>query len=275
MALRINANIAALNSQRHLATVSTRLGSSFERLSSGLRINKAADDAAGLAISERMRADIRSFQQAARNANDGVSLIQTAEGSLNEVNGLLVRMRELAIQSASGTLAGTDRDALDAEFQQLVLEIDRIAQGAEFNGLNLLDGTSSAIALQIGTGTTAGVDSIDVALDSIRAGDLLISGLDIGQGGDAFAAISSIDSAINVVTDSRGRLGAIQNRLESTITNLQISAENLSAAESRIRDVDVAAETAELTRNSILQQAAIAILAQANVQPQAALSLIS
>jgi flagellin len=274
MALRINANVASLNAQKNLSNVTGRLGKSFERLSSGLRINRAGDDAAGLAISERMRADVRSFRQAERNANDGVSLIQTAEGALNEVNGLLGRMRELAVQSASGTLSSSDKDALDAEFQQLQSEIDRIAQASEFNSTNLLDGVTTSVTLQVGANTTSGVDTLDVTLESIRSTDLGVDSLDIGDGGDTDAAISSIDAAILSVTDFRGNLGAVQNRLESTITNLQVTTENLVAAESRIRDVDVAAETAELTRNSIIQQAALAILGQANIQPQQALSLL-
>jgi flagellin len=274
MALRINANVASLNAQRSLSVVTDRLGKSFERLSSGLRVNRAGDDAAGLAISERMRADIRSLNQARRNASDGVSLIQTTEGALNEADSLLIRMRELAIQSGSGTLSDSDQDALDLEFQQLVSEIDRIAQGAEFNDKALLDGTTTSITLQVGSGTTAGVDTLTLSLESMRITDLSVDSLDIGSGGDVNAAISAIDSALGTVLDFRAGLGAIQNRLESTMVTLDINVENLTASESRIRDVDVASESAELTRNSIIQQAAVAILGQANVQPQLALSLL-
>ncbi len=274
MALRINSNVASLNAQRNLANVSDRLGSSFERLSSGLRINRAADDAAGLAISERMRADVRSFQQASRNANDGISLVQTAEGSLDEVNSLLTRMRELSVQASNGTLSDGDKDALDTEFQELISEVDRISAASEFNGISLLDGNTTSISLQVGADTAAGVDTISLSLQDTDATALSLNALDIGASGDAATAISNIDAAINTVTDFRATLGASQNRIESTISNLSSTIENLSAAESRIRDVDVAAETARLTRNSIIQQAAVSILSQANSQPQAALNLL-
>ncbi len=274
MALRINSNTASLNAQRNLGKVTGRLGKSFERLSSGLRITKASDDAAGLAITERMRAEIRSLQQASRNANDGVSLIQTAEGAINEVSSLLIRMRELSVQAASGTLSSGDKDALDTEFQELVSEIDRISQATEFNNIQLLDGSTTSISLQIGSGTAAAIDTLSLGLQATQASDLSVGSLAIGAAGDPTAAISAIDAAINTVTDFRATLGASQNRLEATMSNLSSSIENLVSAESRIRDVDVAAETAELTRNSIIQQAAVSILAQANAQPQTALSLL-
>lgn len=274
MGLRIQTNIASLNAQRNLSKASLELGNSFRRLSTGLRISSAADDAAGLAISERLRAQIRSVAQAERNANDGISLVQTAEGALDEVNSVLIRLRELGIQAANGTLTDTDRDTLDLEFQLIVQEIDRVARATTFSGLPLLDGTTSAIRLQIGPGVTQGVDTIDVTLVSILSSNLQLDTLGIGSGANITAAIDGIDVAINSVTQLRGSLGATQNRLQSTIRQLQVSGENLSAAESRIRDLDIASETANLTRSSILQQAAISILAQANIQPQAALSLL-
>lgn len=274
MPLRINNNIASLSAQKNLNAATNKLSGSFEKLSSGLRITKAADDAAGLAISERMRAEIASLGQASRNASDGVSLVQTAEGALNEISSLLTRMRELSVQSANGTFSTDDQDTLDNELQQLVSEIDRISQATEFNGINLLDGSQSTLSIQVGSGTSTSVDQIAITLDGSRTSDLTINSLDIGSGGDSSSALTNIDNAISEVARIRGQLGANQNRLTSTISNLAVSVENLQAAESQIRDVDVAAETSRLTRNSIVQQAAISILAQANVQPQAALSLL-
>ena len=275
MALRINTNIASINAQRNLADITKRLRGSFRRLSTGLRISTAADDAAGLAISERLRSQIRSLEQAGRNANDGISLVQTAEGGLNEVSSILIRLRELSIQSANGTVSGDDQDTLNAEFTSLVSEIDRITRSTEFNGINLLDGSSSTVTFQVGIGTTAGIDTTSVSLESALSTTLNLDTLDIGSAGNTTLATTNIDAAINTVSRLRGRLGAVQNRLSSTIRNLGVQVENLSAAESRIRDVDVAFETAQLTRNSILQQVSIAILAQANLQPQIALSLLS
>ncbi len=273
MGLRINTNVFSIGAQRHLARASEALGGSFEKLATGLRIVRAADDAAGLAISERLRAQVRSLDQASRNANDGVSLVQTAEGALDEVSGILVRMRELAVQSANGTVSNSDRETLDDEFQSLQQEITRIANSTEFNGVSLLNGSSS-ITFQVGFGTTSGVDTMSVSTSSVTSSTLGVGSLDIGSGGNTSTAIAAIDSAIDTVSELRGSFGASQNRLMSTISNIENQIENLSAAESRIRDVDVAAETARLTRNSILQQAAISILAQANVQPQSALALL-
>jgi len=274
MALRINTNLASIGAQKHLANSTRRLGKSFDKLASGLRVVRASDDAAGLGISERMRARIRSIAQASRNASDGINLVQTGEGGLNEINEILNRMRELAVQSANGTSTGNDRDTMDQELQQLVLEIDRIAQATAFNGNNLLDGSLTTVTLQIGENTVSGVDTMEITLDSARASALTVDSLDIGSGGDVNSAISNIDGAITAVTRLRGQLGAFQNRLDATVNNLAVSIENLQAAESQIRDVDVAAETANLTRLSIMQQAGVSILAQANVQPQAALSLL-
>jgi len=275
MALTVNTNIASINAQRNLSLTQVSLGKSLERLSSGLRINRAGDDAAGLAISENMRAQIRSMNQAMRNANDGVSLVQTAEGSLNEVSNILVRMRELATQSATGTVSSDQRSYIDAEFTQLKNEINRIASAAEFNGSKLLDGSSATYSFQVGAGNSAN-DTISVSISaagasSIGVGSASVSG---NSGASASAALGAIDTAIKSVSNIRGTLGAVQNRLQSTINNLQVYSENLSAAESRIRDVDVAAETAALTRAQILSQAGTAILAQANQTPQSALQLL-
>jgi len=273
MALRINTNVPSINAQRGLTAVGSRLEKNFQHLTTGLRIATAADDAAGLGISERLRAQTRSLTQAQRNANDGISLVQTAEGSLNEVSNILIRMRELAVQSNNGTVSAGDKDTLDQEFQDLISEVDRIAQSSDFNTIKLLDGSSSTVTFQVGSGV-ASTDTISVDLDSALASDLGVNSLDISSAGSPTGAISAIDAAIDQVSGVRGDLGAAQNRLQSTISNLGVSIESLSAAESRIRDVDVAFETADLTRNSILQQAALAMLAQANVQPQSALSLL-
>ena len=274
MGLRVNTNAASLNAQRNVASVTGRLQNNFRRLATGLRVSTAADDAAGLAISERLRAQIRSLEQANRNANDGISLAQTAEGALNETSSILIRLRELAVQSANGTVSGTDQDTLDEEFQSLVNEVDRISASTEFNNISLLDGSTSSVNFQIGFGTDSSIDQISVTISPALSTSLGLSTLDIGSTGSTGAAIDQIDAAINSVSQIRGNLGAVQNRLQSTINNLGVQVENLNAANSRIRDVDVARETADLTRNSILQQASISILSQANAQPQAALSLL-
>ncbi len=274
MGLRVNSNIASLNAQRSLAAITERLQKNFRRLSTGLRISTAADDAAGLAISERFRAQIRSTNQAIRNAQDAISMTQTGEGALNEVSNVMIRLRELSIQAANGTVSGQDRDTLNREFQDLISEIDRIARSTTFNGVQLLDGTGSTVTFQVGIGTTAGVDTIALSAANTLATNLGLATLDIGSAGNQNAAIDAVDMAINAVNSIRGTFGAVQNRIERTIANLRIQVENTTAAESRIRDVDVAEETANLTRNSIMQQAAVAILAQANIQPQIALQLL-
>ncbi|MCC6408135.1 MAG: flagellin FliC [Planctomycetes bacterium] len=271
MGLRVNTNVAAMTAQRNLGAVTGRLQGNFARLSSGLRIATAADDAAGLGISERMRAQIRSFTVAGRNAQDGVSLAQTAEGALQETGNILTRMRELSVQAANGTLTSTDRATLDTEFQALVSEIDRISSQTTFNGVALLDGSSTGLSIQVGVNAS---ETINVALQDSSASTLSISTLDVTNVTNANSAISAIDAAIDTVSQFRGDLGAAQNRLTSTIASITNTRENLSAAESRIRDVDVALETSDLTRNSILQQAAVSVLSQANVQPQLALSLL-
>ena len=274
MGLRVNTNIASINAQRNLQSVNERLGGNFRRLSTGLRIASAADDAAGLAISERLRAQVRSLEQGKRNANDGISLVQTAEGALNEVSSILTRLRELAIQSSNGSVSDQDKATLDEEFQSLISEVNRIGRSTEFNGVKLLDGSSSSVSFQIGFGTTTGVDTLNVSLAATLSTSLALNALDIGSTGSTTTAITSIDSAINSVSSLRGSLGAVQNRLGNAINNNAIQTEALTAAESRIRDVDVAYETAQLTRNNILQQASISVLAQANAQPQSALQLL-
>ncbi len=274
MGLRVNTNIASINAQRNTAQVTTRLARNFQRLSTGLRISTAADDAAGLAISERLRSQIRSLGQASRNANDGISLVQVGEGALNEVSNILVRLRELAIQSANGSTSSADKNTIKEEFDSLVSEINRIAQSTEFNGVRLLDGSASVVTFQVGINTSIGIDQLNVSLTPSLATTLGLSTLDVGASGSATFALTQVDLAVNAVSALRGRFGSLQNRLQSTIANLGVAAESLSAAESRIRDVDVAYETAELTRNNILQQASISILAQANAQPQAALKLL-
>lgn len=274
MGLFINTNIASMNARGNLDVITNRLQTNYRRLSTGLRIVTAADDAAGLAISERMRAQIRSLAQAQRNANDGISMVQVGEGAMNELSSILIRMRELTIEASNGTVSDGDKDTLNQEITNLISEADRIAKSTKFNGVNLLDGSTTGIVFQVGADTVANVDTLNVGLVSVLASDLGIDALDIGSTGSTTTAILAIDNAIDVVVAARGDLGAVQNRLQSTINNLGVSVENLTAAESRIRDVDVAAETAELTRNSILQQAAISVLAQANVQPQTALALL-
>jgi flagellin len=334
--MRINHNIAALNTYRQLNSAATGQSKSMEKLSSGLRINRAGDDAAGLAISEKMRGQIRGLDMASKNAQDGISLIQTAEGALNETHSILQRMRELAVQSSNDTNTDTDRAELQKEVNQLASEVSRIGDNTEFNTKNLLDGTFSgtfhiganegqnlqlsvndmrADALQVGqvytadaTGAligeggtaldatwaaatdpdgTAGTGDETVAGYFNTAGDLLLEadvalaegtkgafGIDISSQGAADSAITTINNAIETVSAERSKLGATQNRLDHTINNLGTSAENLTAAESRIRDVDMAKEMMNQTKNSILSQAAQAMLAQANQQPQGVLQLL-
>jgi flagellin len=254
------------------------LDQSLERLASGYRINKAGDDAAGLAISEKLRAKIRGLQVAQRNANDGISLVQVAEGGLNEVQNILVRMRELGVQAASDTIGPAERVYLDNEYQALKSEVDRIANGTDFNGTNLLDGTGGSLDIQVNTGgeNILGVDRIsydasraDANTDKIGIADLNISTKDGAQ-----KSLAKVDAALDYISSLRGDLGAMQNRLISTINNIGISVENLSAANSRIKDVDIADESAELTRNNILMQAGTSVLSQSNQVPKMALELL-
>ena len=284
MALSIKTNVESLTSQRNLSATSKALASNFARLSSGLRINTAADDAAGLAISEKMKANIRSMSQAERNANDGISLLQTAEGALNENAGVLVRMRELAMQSATDTVGTTEKALVNNEFAQLSKEIDRIANVTEFNGTNLfLAGSTTGFDFQVGTGTTAndkintgGVLSMAASTYGATAGGagVNLTTATVATKTDALAALTALDTAIASTSSTRATYGAVQNRLSVTVSNLQSARENLTAANSRIRDVDVAEESSAMTRNNILMQAGVSVLSQANQSPQAALKLL-
>jgi flagellin len=269
--MRINNNLMAMNTHRQLGINTTNGAKSIEKLSSGYRINRAGDDAAGLSISEKMRGQIRGLTQASRNAQDGVSLIQTAEGALNESHAILQRMRELAVQSASDTNVTADRTALDSELDELKLELTRIADKTTFNEKNLLDGTLTA-TIHIGANAT---ESLNIALASdMDAAGLGVDGADISTQGAADTAITTINTAIATVSSVRANFGAKQNRLEHTIKNLDNAAENLQAAESRVRDVDMAKEMMTFTKNNILSQAAQSMLAQANQSPQGVLQLL-
>ncbi|SDK03975.1 flagellin [Sediminibacillus albus] len=272
--MRINHNIAALNTHRQLSSNQGATQNSLEKLSSGLRINKAGDDAAGLAISEKMRGQIRGLDMASKNAQDGVSLIQTAEGALNETHDILQRMRELSVQAANDTNGTQDRAELQKEVDQLVDEIDRIAGDTQFNGKNLLNGDlagSGAVTFHIGSNAD---QNISLEISDMSASGISVGAVDISSQSGANAAISTIDTAIETVSSERAKLGANQNRLEHTINNLGTSSENLTAAESRIRDVDMAKEMMAFTKNNILSQASQSMLAQANQQPQGVLQLL-
>ncbi|WP_277998879.1 flagellin [Moorella sulfitireducens] len=269
--MRINQNISALNAYRNLTVTNNALTKSMEKLSSGLRINRAADDAAGLAISEKMRGQIRGLNQAIRNAQDGISLIQTAEGALNETHSILQRMRELAVQSANDTNTDEDRAQLQQEISQLLAEIDRIADTTQFNTKNLLNGSFANAVIHIGANSD---QTLTVTIGTMSVSAIGVNGLSISTQTKADDAISTIDTAIKKVSTERSKLGAIQNRLEHTIANLSVASENLSAAESRIRDLDMAQEMVNFTKNQILAQAGTAMLAQANAQPQTVLQLL-
>lgn len=276
MGLRIATNVASLNAQKNLMGNSLNLNRSFERLSSGSRINRAADDAAGLAISEQLRALIRGYRQADRNANDGVSLVQVAEGSLNEVSSMLIRLRELAIQGSSDTIGDTERKFIDVEYQQMKSEIQRITESTEFNGYNLLNGTGGVIDIQVGVHNDAFQDRISfnasAANSTLEA--LGLTGETVATKQSSQMSLDVVDNALTSVNAIRANFGALQNRLVSTSQNLKVADENYSAANSRIRDADIAAETSELSRNQILQQAAISVLSQANSTQNLALKLL-
>ncbi|MFQ5449810.1 MAG: flagellin [Nitrospinaceae bacterium] len=284
MPVRIFNNIASLNAQRILGINNDRLARSVERIASGIRINRGADDAAGLAISEALRSDIRALRQAVRNANDGISLINVTEGALNEQSGILIRLRELSSQAATGTVGSTERATVQLEFSALRKEIDRIAATTEFNGQKLVNGSlASSVAfgnhllIQVGIDNTADsrIDlNTEINLQAITSSTLGIDILSVTSAGAALTALDSINSAVSTVTAARGAVGAVQNRLVRTIGNLSISVENLQAAESAIRDADIAEEVALLTRNQILVQAATASVAQANLIPQSVLQLL-
>ncbi|HEX8941059.1 MAG TPA: flagellin [Candidatus Limnocylindrales bacterium] len=259
MGVRINTNIEALNAQRNLGMTAVSFGKSVEKLSSGLRINRAADDAAGLAISEKLRAQVRGLNQAQRNAQDAISMVQTAEGALNEVHASLQRIRELAVQYNNGTLGSAEQNSITAEAAQLMSGITDIANQTTFNGKALLSSAATSVSFQVGANQG---ETLSVAFTALSVSAASVT------------AISSVDTAIGSVSDLRGTLGAAQNRLESAVRNLGVAAENMSASESRIRDVDVASEMVNFTKLQILQQAGTAILAQANQAPQSVLSLL-
>lgn len=281
MSVVVATNVESLNAQRHLARTQVSLQVAMARLASGLRINSAADDAAGLAISEKLKSQIRGFGQAKRNAADGVSLIQTADGALSELSGILIRMRELSVQAANGVLTAGDRQNVHAEFDALRQEIDRIANVIEFNGTKLLDGSIAAgITFQVGLKNTVN-DKITVSVADTRAaqlGDvaasLRVSVQSLSTLTKAQRALGVLETAIAQVVDRQARLGATMNRLATTMNALATMGENLSAANSRIRDADIAQESAEMTKNQILMNAGVAVLAQANQLPGLALSLL-
>lgn len=277
MGLRINTNVSSLNAQRNLRASKAGLDKSLERLSSGYRINRAGDDAAGLAISENLKAQIRGLKQASRNAQDGVSLIQVAEGSLNEISSILIRLRELGVQAASDTIGPVERQFLNVEYDQLVSEIDRIADGTEFNGTLLLSGTGSILDFQVGTRNDPNIDrlSFDASKADANAAALGVNLTSVADKASAQNSLTAIDSAIVSVSAMRADFGAVQNRLQSTATNLAVSLENMAAANSRIRDVDIAEETAEMTMNNVLLNAGTSVLAQANQTSQVALGLLN
>jgi len=275
MALYINTNVASEQAQKNLGANQAKLQSSFARLSSGLRINSAKDDAAGLAISESLKSQIRSFNVAERNAGDGISMAQTAEGSLGEVHGILGRMRELAVQASNGPLTAEDRGFLQTEFSSLQAEVTRIQGSAKFNGKQLLGATANTVTLQVGLNDSSS-DQIQVqlggvSLAAITGSAALLSG---STEDNALAALSTIDTAIGNVSTARSTFGAAMNRLEVAQSSIQTMRLNLSAANSRIADVDVASETAQLSRNQVLTQAGISVLAQANQLPQLAFGLL-
>ena len=284
MPIRIFNNIASLNSQRLLGNNNDRLSQSVERISSGLRINRASDDAAGLAISEGLRSDIRALRQAVRNSNDGISLVNITEGALNEQGSMLIRLRELASQAATGTTGSTERATIQLEFNSLRNEIDRITATTEFNGQKLIDGSlSSSITSTSQVFIQVGIDNSvnsrinlneQINLKAVTSSALSIDTLSVTTSTAALSALDGIANAISSVTATRGQVGAVQNRLIRSISNLSISVENLSAADSQIRDADIAEEVALLTRNQILVQASTAMVGQANLIPQSVLQLL-
>mgnify|MGYP003956954855 FL=1 len=284
MPIRIFNNIPSLNAQRILGANNDRLAKSVERISSGIRINRAADDAAGLAISEGLRSDIRATRQAVRNANDGISVINITEGALNEQASILIRLRELASQASTGTVGSTERQTIQLEFDALRLEIDRISATTEFNGQKLVDGSLASsvssgnqIFIQVGIDSTTNSQinlNTSINLAAVTSSSLSIDTLSVTSSEGALSALDSINTSIGTVTQGRGKVGAVQNRLARTISNLSITLENLVAAESQMRDADIAHEVAMLTRNQILVQASTAMVGQANLIPQSVLQLL-
>jgi flagellin len=285
MPVRIFNNIASLNAQRILGINNDRLALSVERISSGIRVNRAADDAAGLGISEALRSDIRALRQAVRNSNDGIALINVAEGALNEQSSILIRLRELASQAATGTVGSTERATIQLEFNALRNEIDRISATTQFNGQGLVDGSlastvSSANQVLIQVGIDSGVNSRinlneQINLTAVTSSSLGIDTISVTGAAEALTTLDTINTAISKVTQARGQVGAVQNRLTRSVGNLSVSIENLQAAESSIRDADIAKEIADLTRNQILVQSATAMVGQANLIPQSILLLLA
>ena len=285
MPIRIFNNSASVNAQRLLSINNDRLAKSVERISSGIRINRGADDAAGLAISEGLRSDIRALRQATRNANDGMSLINVTEGALNEQSGILIRLRELASQAATGTVGSTERATIQLEFSALRNELTRIAETTEFNGIGLINGNlASSLATTSHTLIQIGIDNSSnsrldlnniLALDAVTASTLGIAALSVTASAEALTALAEIETAISSVTAARGKVGAVQNRLQRSVSALSVSSENLQAAESAIRDADIAYEIAQLTRNQILVQTSTAMVGQSNLIPQSVLQLLA
>lgn len=277
MGLRINTNIQSMSAQRAIGQTKNNLDNNLRRLSTGERISRASDDAAGLAISEKLKANIRSIRQAQRNADDGISLIQTAEGGLQEISNILIRLRELSVQAASDTVGDKEREFSNIEFESLKEEVDRISQSLDFNGTKLLDGTTGVLEFQIGIHNQPHLDRLryDGTYINSTTESLGIATENVGSKVAAQNSLKNLDDALVRLNGMRANLGALQNRISSVINNLGISDENLSAANSRIRDVDVAKETSELTKNNILTQSGISVLSQANNTPQAALKLLS
>jgi flagellin len=283
MALRINYNFESVSAQRNLSQTQGSFFKAIEQLSSGLRINKAADDAAGLAVSEKLKNQVRGLTQAQRNAQDSISLLQTAEGALNETHSILARMRELAVQSSNGTLTNADRLHIQNEVNQLLSEIDRIAASTQFNTIKLLDGTGAAsMQFHVGANNVVAnsVDELNFTLGDASTAGIRVTNLATSSAqslttqSGSNAAISVLDTAIEDVSTRRGAIGAMQNRLQSTINSLGVATENTGAANSRIRDADVASAVSEMVRTQILQQSTMAVLAQANQAPQMALQLL-
>lgn len=276
MGLRINTNISSIAAQRALGITKNNLDNNLRKMSSGERITRASDDAAGLAISEKLKAHIRGLRQAKRNSDDGVSLIQTAEGAINEISNIVIRLRELSIQAASDTVGETERGFSNIEFQNLLEEINRISKGTEFNGRKLLDGTGGLVEIQVGIHNDPMQDRIkyDSTDTDTTTESLALTGEGIASKESAQLSLAKLDEALVRINGTRANLGALQNRLQSASNTIAIAEENFSAANSRIRDVDVAAETADMAKNNILTQAGVSVLAQANQAPNAALKLI-
>lgn len=274
--MRINTNMSAVNAQRNLRLNQATLGKSFEQLASGSRINKSADDAAGLAISESLTANIRGNQQAGRNAQDGISFIQVAEGGMSEISNIVVRLRELSVQSASDTIGQKERVYLDREAQQLKSEVERIAQSTEFNGTKLLNGMGGKLDFQVGTKNNEFNDRIsyEPAITNVTLDSLGLSSINLAEKSSAQTGLESLDGAIGVVNSNRAHLGALQSRLNSTIANTEVAVENLSAARSRMKDADLSQVSADLARDSVRTSASTAVLAQANQTPGMALKLL-